>query len=316
MPRRSPSPSQDEKTQPGSRVLPGSRRPALGLKLGLALVLVFAVAITLLAHHHRHAIYRQVLLARVADTGAGPGLSEQETALELFETIGTLGALQPDVTIDDDPAGTLIRGWGFCDSVAMAFVQVAERRGLRARLLFLQDREQGISPHSVAAVFLHGEWRVFDVQNRTFSQLSNGELATATDIAAGRAPPTAPWVQPGWFDEPTVAYEAAAEGGFRNRARTMARAAARFAARHAGNQLQDLYLRTRPPVYVDVTGKVWENWSGRGELAYWRARNYDVFGREDRAEAWYRKAAAAGESARRDEADYFLRRTNSGPKEG
>ena len=56
--------------------------------------------------------------------------------------------------------------------------------------------------------------------------------------------------------------------------------------------VQDIYLMTPPPTYVDTSGAVWEDWSDDGDVDFWRARNYEIFGRIDQARASYERVVA------------------------
>jgi hypothetical protein len=58
---------------------------------------------------------------------------------------------------------------------------------------------------------------------------------------------------------------------------------------------------------VDVTGEVWEDWSELADRAYWRARNYDVFGRDQMAAEEYQLAIRQG-SRHTAAAQLFLQR--------
>lgn len=257
------------------------------LALSVALTLLVAGLGTLFTY--RHEAYRQVALQRVADQAAGVGNDEQR-ALNLLDEILRIGNLDPgSAVIDDDPAGTLIRGWGYCDSIAMAFVQVAERMGFQGQLVFLQNPDTGTSPHTLATLKLGDEWRVFDVLYRGVSRNTDGALATLKDIASTRAPVTSPKVQAAWFANPTIFYQSRPPNTLRDHARSAARWAVSLMPSWTMRAAQDVYVRTGPPVYVENNGKVWEDWQEASDLDYWKARNYDVFGRSEPAQEMYRR---------------------------
>lgn len=248
----------------------------------------------------REAVYRQILLAQVADLATDAEDPEQQ-ALDVLDHIRQMAPLRPSEVIDDDPAATLVRGWGYCDSLAMSYVQVLERIGLRGRLLFLWD-EQGTSPHTVAAVWLDSEWRIIDAQTGVVPRTESAEIASAADIAAGSASVTGGWVEPGDYGRATVVYETPGEHGLARRA---ARAGAEAVAAVASTLAQDLYLATSPPTYTSNDGKVWEDWTDPGDKAYWRARHYALFGRDaDAADAY--RAALSSPSDRSGDAEFFL----------
>lgn len=255
----------------------------------------------------RATIYRQVLIARVADLAAETDMTEEQQALAVLNEISRIAPNPPEVVIDDDPASTLVRGWGFCDALTMSYVQTVERLGLRARLLFLHNEET--SWHSVASVWIDGAWRLIDVQYGTVSRTPDGRIATPEDIASGRAETTTTSaVDPSWYVDPQVFYETGAGyTGWKAAARGGLVVGAEFVARWVPGLAQDLYLLTPPRPHVAVNGPVWEDWSGPGDVTYRRARHYDVFGRWEKARAAYeRTVASKGEHA--DEAAFFLNR--------
>ncbi len=289
----------------------GSRHKSIQVLVAVSVLVVLAGVIGV--YKARHVIYRQVLLAQIAYS-----VPEQNTdgdlAIALLEATIQAAPAKPKVVIDDDPAGTLTRGWGYCDSVAMAYVQLLERRGLEGQLVFLR-REDGLSPHTVATVNLDGTWRVMDVSYGTYSLTTDGTLASAKEIASGQAPVTWDPADPPhnlpieeketWKDSfkySTLFYQTRNPGLSRSLLRTVAG----WGARIAPNLIQDLYLLTPPPAhgtpYADTT---WEDWSGDGSKALWRARNYDLFGRTKKAHTEYKKAIES-DSDRKDEAIYFL----------
>jgi hypothetical protein len=274
----------------------------------LVVLVVLVAAGSLAIVGEREAVYRQVVVQQVANQVPRAGDDEQ-IALALFDEILRIGALDPDdLVIDDDAAGTLIRGFGYCDSIAMAFVQVAERLGFEGQLVFLQNAETGgTSPHTVATLKLDGEWRVFDVLYRAIARDHDGEIATAADIAAGRSPVTSPLVQASWFAHPQIAYQTATVDGLRGRAKSAVSSLVAFLPSPLIRVAQDAYLRATPPTYVETDGKVWEEWQDPSDVPYWKARNYDVFRRFDLARPLYEQVAADRSSAHATSAEVFLR---------
>lgn len=268
---------------------------------------ILAIVAVVGVFNERHRIYQQVLLTRVAYHAAPSDLPPEQMALRLFDATLEILSLSPPgrFAIDDDAGSSLIRGWAWCDSAAMAFVQIAERRGLHGQVLFLYNRD-GVSNHSVAAIQLDGAWRIFDVSNGAVSRLSGGELATAADIAAGRAPSTADWVRADWFINPQVFYETQEPVGLRGGANQLVRAAADTLDHLAANQVQDLYLLFPPPTHVDTEENVRENWDEPGDKAYWQARNYQLFSRKKRARDAYEEAVTSPTTTHGEDARHFL----------
>jgi hypothetical protein len=289
-----------------SRALGNRRAAAAFLVVSVALGAVVATLIV-----SRHAAYRQVALQQVADQVA-VGSNAEVQALNLFDEILRIGSLDPgDAVIDNDPAGTLIRGWGYCDSIAMAFVQVAERMGFEGQLVFLEDVATDTSPHTVATLKIDDEWRVFDVLYRAVSRDSGGTLATMADIASSKAPVTSPRVEATWFADATVFYQTRPAKTVRDRGKAVARRAVALLPSWAMRLAQDAYLLGAPPTYVETNGEVWEDWQEAADLDYWKARNYDMFGRLDRARPLYeRLVGQAPTSSHAASARLFLRQAN------
>ena len=67
----------------------------------------------------------------------------------------------PTRVVADDPYRIAKRGFGYCDQSGHVFATLAHEAGLRARLYFLRNAA-GASPHSVAQVFLDGDWVFVD----------------------------------------------------------------------------------------------------------------------------------------------------------
>jgi hypothetical protein len=83
--------------------------------------------------------------------------------------------------VDDHPFGTLVRGRGFCDPQAMAFVTLLREIGLRGQVLFLKNQD-GISPHTVATVELNNETYVVDPLYGAIPSTTDGEWLTLEEI--------------------------------------------------------------------------------------------------------------------------------------
>jgi hypothetical protein len=265
-------------------------------------MLVLAAVVAVLGYLERHTIYRQVMLAVVADAASDTSDPEHQ-ALEVLGEVRQIAPLAPSVVIDDDPAATLVRGWGWCDAMSMSYVQILERLGLRGRLLFLWN-ESGQSPHTVASVYLNGDWRLIDPQTGVVPRTAVGEIATVDDIASGAAPITGDWLVPADYGRASVFYESPES---RIDPRGLLRVVAGWTASIAPHLVQDLYLLTPPPTFVDTSDQVWEDWSDPADRAYWRARNYDVFGRDQKAAEAYQLAIRQG-STHAAAAQLFLQR--------
>lgn len=271
----------------------------------IAVAIVVAIGLAV-AFSVREPLYNQLVLAVVAHEARGDASeTEEEVALNLLNHVVNLAPqpLGPEVHIDDNAAGTLVRGGGWCDSLAMALVQVAELAGYRGQVVFLFD-DDGVSPHTLSTLYVDGEYRVFDPFFQSVTRTAEGHLATISDIAAGSAPTPHEDLRPEHFANSQVFYETPT-GGMKTYVRSVARAAMRSVARTLAAPTQDLYLAvTRPSAAVTVNGEVWEDWNDPGERELWEGRHRHVFGRMNDAADAYRSAAARGS----DQAEAWLQR--------
>lgn len=84
-----------------------------------------------------------------------------------------------DVRLHSEEVGRQIwgYGYGFCSDVARIAVAMWESVGLPGRIV-------GVDPfHTVAEVYYDEDWHLFDVQHRTFWRDTDGQIASAKDLA-------------------------------------------------------------------------------------------------------------------------------------
>lgn len=128
--------------------------------------------------------YERVTFQQIADRVTAGAADRQAAVIRLMEYVHAQVVLPPaNRPIGDvKPLEILAAGRGWCDQRANVFIHLIRTLPLDARLVFLRDA-QGRSPHSIAQVYLDGEWRVFDpvlgipILNR------RGKLATFRDLA-------------------------------------------------------------------------------------------------------------------------------------
>ena len=75
----------------------------------------------------------------------------------------------------------LVSGVGWCDQMSRVFMQLAQKRGLTTRLLFLLN-ENGSSPHSIAEAWDGHRWVIVDTAYDLDIYNNAGEMASAADI--------------------------------------------------------------------------------------------------------------------------------------
>jgi hypothetical protein len=170
----------------------------------LTAAIVSLIAISIVAGIRDARVYRLVELAGYAQTAAGTSNSDEETAVQLFDYL--LSAMPfseygidgdpefPDVIVDnpygdsvafiDNAVGSLIRGGAVCDSMTWTLVRLAEQRGIDGRITWLTD-DNGVSPHTVAELWIDDEWRIFDPYYGVIPRNPDGTIATSEQIARG-----------------------------------------------------------------------------------------------------------------------------------
>jgi len=86
--------------------------------------------------------------------------------------------------IDAAPIEQLKRGVGWCDQVSNLFIRLAAFRDIPARMVFLKDTK-GVSPHTVADVYLNNAWRIVDPLYNIPVLNNNKTIATSEEICKG-----------------------------------------------------------------------------------------------------------------------------------
>lgn len=86
----------------------------------------------------------------------------------------------PTTVVADDSYRIVKRGFGYCDQSGHVFATLAHEAGFPARLFLLRDDRDG-SPHTVAQVFVDGEWIFVDALFGFVLEV-NGEPITLEDI--------------------------------------------------------------------------------------------------------------------------------------
>jgi len=75
----------------------------------------------------------------------------------------------------------LVSGIGWCDQTSRVFMQLAKKRGITTRLLFLLN-EDGSSPHSVCEIWTGKRWILVDAANNVEFINKDGKMASMSDI--------------------------------------------------------------------------------------------------------------------------------------
>ncbi len=73
-------------------------------------------------------------------------------------------------------------GVGWCNHQVDVFMQLAQRQGIKTRMLYLLNEDKSNSPHTIAEAF-NGKWIVVDVGNNLIFKKGNGQLMSRQDMA-------------------------------------------------------------------------------------------------------------------------------------
>ena len=81
------------------------------------------------------------------------------------------------------PLGEKYRqGVGWCNHQVDAFMEFAQRQGIRTRMIYLLNKKGHTSPHTIAEAYKDGKWVVVDVGNNLIFKKKNGQLMSRTDM--------------------------------------------------------------------------------------------------------------------------------------
>lgn len=275
----------------------GRLRALVAPLTGLVLLAVAVLGVRAGVHHE---LYRALFYPVVAQHAAGSADSPDATVVALeqfvYNNVRTPGDV-PDV--DDTAADILERGYGYCDQAVLAFARLAAERGIPARMLFLYD-DQGQSPHTVAQVYLDGDWRVVDVLYGVIPRRPDGQIATVADLLADPSLLGTSRIPVDWYRaaQPTDATTTGAVTHW------LGEQAARLPPAVIG-LLQDAYLQLPAPTYVDSEGRLVEDFRTPDSRLFRIARNQQLFGRTDAAlRTYYRLQSRFPGSAYADDALY------------
>lgn len=108
------------------------------------------------------------------------GLTSDEDKIKAIAE-WTFHNIRPIGHIPDNFFNIARRGYGLCDHSAHVFSSLAFFMGYPSRQLYLRN-DNGVSPHSVAEVYVKGKWCVVDTLNGIVYQTPNGKLMSINDL--------------------------------------------------------------------------------------------------------------------------------------
>jgi hypothetical protein len=239
------------------------------------------------------------VVAQLVTRDSGSTLEKVERLHQfVYLNVSTPGATP---VIDDTAADVLIRGVGYCDQAAWALARLAQEVGVPGRMFYLQA--EGSSPHTVAELYVDGDWRVFDVLYGVIPQHADGTVATVRDIVAdpsllGPSRASVDWYRDG-YEVPL------ADPASTKLLQPLASAIANLPDPVA-NALQDAYLTAEPRPYVDINGTGVEDFQTLESRRLYAARNYQLFLRQKEAVQEYRTLALDRATPQAEDALYQL----------
>jgi tetratricopeptide (TPR) repeat protein len=159
----------------------GAKFLAMSVCLALAVPVILVLGPSKLSDYAYRELAYRVIVERVT-----AGLTDEEQiTYALAEWIGSHEFAPPaaqvpavDLTVFND----LVRGIGWCDQIAWGLSTLLAQRGIPSTLLMLSGAQQE-SRHTVAAVYLKGEWRVVDPLYKLTFVRPTGQLGTFEDLA-------------------------------------------------------------------------------------------------------------------------------------
>ena len=245
--------------------------------------------------------FRFLAMSKASVVATGSAESDGESAVNTLRYLvehtpippqGVQGDPAFTAVIDDHAWGTLMRGRAYCDSLAMAYIQLIEQAGLEGQLLFLRD-ESETSPHTVATVRVDGEWLVVDALYGAIPVGEGGEWLSAQEMAQlGRdgtstgyrtTPPRViqgysdSFVPTEWFSEATVFYETDTNS------KSFARDALERVLRPIASQVLPVVSSLRQVFNADVAYLRSKESPVSGDVAYAGARQADLLGESQEA---------------------------------
>jgi len=134
---------------------------AIGFSLALGVAASPFIALCL-PHPLRYHVYRKLSFRVIAEhifaNATTPEEVTQAATNYINRHLWLFGGSRP---YSGKPLDYLIEGVGWCDYAAKVFCKLLAARGLHARYAFLKDRD-GVSPHTIAEVYVDGKWRAVD----------------------------------------------------------------------------------------------------------------------------------------------------------
>ena len=258
---------------------------ALKFAGGLFALVVLAASL-LLGAGARHHLYYDMLYSVVARHAIADASTDVERVDALSQYTFSNVHLPTAPLIDNDgpPAETLLGGYGYCDQQVRLFMALAQKVGLSTREVFLLDTDTGTSPHTVAEAQEDSRWGLVDVFYGYTPKRHDGSPATLAEVVA-RNDPIIRMVglKLAYYEHTRVQLQMDGDGVWRF--------VWQLLPEPMLNLIQDVYL-LMPPPNIPVQSGFSPIDAPDGRL-YWSGRNFQLFGRSERATAAFQKLLAS-----------------------
>lgn len=263
-------------------------------------------------------VYKEVTYRRLIDTIAGSERDPEKVSLKVLDYFYYQLFTPPGgKPMDKDVFNDLIRGISWCDQRSWGMGKFLAKRGIASRMVMTNNPE-GESNHTVLEVFIGGRWRMFDPLYGLAIRGPDGGIASYEDICKdSRLFYESPemlmlkQVEPGryekakefftrniYYDNPSkpVIWDntAGGEGALRKMIVGIIDIYAGIFGDAFTGLYQDAYLAFR------VQGE------DEGSRLYFKARNYDIYGRDKQALDAYKKFITEYPEYRSDEDALFF----------
>jgi hypothetical protein len=286
----------------------------------VALLAMPPVTIILASASVREYTYKELSYRLVTDRVISDHRDPEEIAVRLNQFVDDSTYPGGGSPLDTHAWNDLLRGIGWCDQDTWMLGTLLATREIPGRMVFLNSDDDKVA-HTMAEVYLDGEWRLFDPLYGLVFRAVDGRLASLPEVSANldlvranprvRALPADARRKLEEFYEALLVSESARNPG-RWAPLTDAKRASRARAAvqsvldamwaivgtWGAHRFQDLYLELLPEPMAALDTSL-PGYGNRPVMRteqedpalflYYRARNYHLYNRVERAEALYRE---------------------------
>jgi len=158
------------------------KKTAFFIILLLIFFILLGISTVIISSKLRYYLYKEIGYQYLADKISKGAKSDEEKVLRIFSYIhDNLNAVGGQV-VDKDTWNDLVRGIAWCDQQSWDFATLLSKENISARFVMLKDKE-GVSPHTIAEVFLGGKWIALDPLYGLVFRKDNGNLVTLEEIS-------------------------------------------------------------------------------------------------------------------------------------